>query len=586
MKEEAAKGDYSSLQKLNYEVYKTQKENKALVPHDDGAGEVAVPFCTHFGIDCKGLPLHPAHLQAYHKGQGNKWPRLDGAEANFCCERGVDLGSPSRPALPCNALPRNVCPGRVGEKATQFRFLQKGLCNIVKLVKPAEAKQAECMYLLSTEVRGAMARVRRELHFLILALPIYSPEVQSWQLAELSTEDGEAMRLELETPVPTLPFFARLCSRASRVSQKRLAMDMETGDEVALRLLSACKITAFKLDYEVMENLRVSKVVGVSELGDLWKEGMPSPFGASARARPWADLKAMGSKDPFAPKGPATGGGGGRPGQRTRGGKLAGQGGQTHATAKADQGAKADSALQPGDAGEVFDLEAALAEEISEDVAAVAEEQEQAADASQEAAGHTQEYMRELAHAADRHAPEEWPAAPTAEEEAETAKLAADTQARLMEEEAQVEQQGTEGTPGMQAGPQTGSSSSGSSTEQRGSADEAANEAGVNAVGPAASLDNFTWSDPSDGGYISRNGVVIGRLTTFRNNLSIKCYLHGCALCMTSRVTCEDAARWVAAGQEVPEGLSAAERKAAKQRLKADHQAVPKPVPQPKPVSK
>ena len=83
---------------------------------------------------------------------------------------------------------------------------------------------------------------------------------------------------------------------------------------------------------------------------------------------------------------------------------------------------------------------------------------------------------------------------------------------------------------------------------------------------------------PPPAGHVTRHGKLIGRLTRFKNSLSIYCYMHGCAQCVSAKVPDEAGVAWIVQGQEVPDSLPVKEQAAKKRALKALHMQVPKPV--------
>lgn len=115
---------------------------------------------------------------------------------------------------------------------------------------------------------------------------------------------------------------------------------------------------------------------------------------------------------------------------------------------------------------------------------------------------------------------------------------------------------------------------------------EAVAPANEEAPQPAAfdPMDGITYSAPADGGYVLRHGVVIGRLTTFGRDLSIRCWAHGCAHAVSNKLPIPDAVAWLAAGKPMPTNLSLQEKKVIQAQLKREHMTVPKPA-VPKPVA-
>ena len=92
-------------------------------------------------------------------------------------------------------------------------------------------------------------------------------------------------------------------------------------------------------------------------------------------------------------------------------------------------------------------------------------------------------------------------------------------------------------------------------------------------------MDGVGWKPPGDGGYVLRHGAAIGRLTTWGKNLSIKCYMHGCSVAVTSKTPCENAVAWLVAVPPVHVGLSPSESATMNARLKDEHMKLPKPKP-------
>lgn len=578
VKNEAKSEEVARFHQEDFEAYKRNTEATSVIPFAEGEAILGRGFVSHFGIDCKGLPLHPSHLVAFHASQGNKWPRLADAESHFCCNEEATLGVPSRPALPCGSLPRNVCLHNIGERGVQFRFLQQGLCGLVHTMKPAEAKLAESLFMLSIDRVCEAGNVQIEMRFVLLVNPIFNPEVQSWQIGELADADGSPKAFAGGAEGPIVPFFVRLCSRRSHISDGR-ALTIDTGDEVAFQLLGATRITAYRLQYEIMKDLRMNRVTGVSRLGELWHEGMRRPFGMAAGSRAGSGSKTMNLGDPFAPRA-ARGGRAAR--SRGKGSRGKPPGGRGPPRAGGANGPAEDAHLLPVLEDDIFDFEAGLAEIIAEDGLYGPMQEPAGQDGNGSGDDHDsdcEEYMQELQHAFANDPPEAMPPPVSVEEEVSVATALAEVSASEDESEtARLQAPSTSAKTTLA----TGSSSSSSSphlVEQRQARDGDIAKATTDNPKdepPPPTLD-YTWSDPAEGGYIVRHGVVIGRLTTWRKNLSIKCAMHGCSLAVSAAVSCEDAARWVAMGQEVPDGMSYQDKKAMRERLKIAHMAVPRP---------
>lgn len=101
-------------------------------------------------------------------------------------------------------------------------------------------------------------------------------------------------------------------------------------------------------------------------------------------------------------------------------------------------------------------------------------------------------------------------------------------------------------------------------------------------VAGGVSFEGVSWSPPDAGGYITRHGRIIGRMTTFRNNLSVRCSMHDCSIAVNNSVPLEEAVAWVLQGTPIPPDLPYSERSALKTKLKTEHMKAPRPKPRPK----
>lgn len=66
-------------------------------------------------------------------------------------------------------------------------------------------------------------------------------------------------------------------------------------------------------------------------------------------------------------------------------------------------------------------------------------------------------------------------------------------------------------------------------------------------------------------------------MTTHKNSIFCKCYMHGCTSAVTKAVPLEACVRWIASDHPVPNDLSPAETRRLKAEFKESHMKAPKP---------
>jgi hypothetical protein len=536
------------------------------------------PFNSWLGVDCRQLPLHPQRLLDYYSEGQWKHAYTDDVDSMFMCDGEAPLlDTFGHCALPCGAKPHNVCPKLYETSLEKWTVITKGLSGLVDTMKPSEAKLGEAMFMFSAVFPGEPPLAERlQILFAQLVVPVYSPKVQIYVLGDLATEGGDL--IEPPSEVPECPFYVLLRSRGCKVAPKFTVLDMASSDELALRLLGARKVEVHRLEYTLDANLMVSRTCTSSLVGVLWQTGLRTPYRPPAGPSSCLDASSLRTSDPFAKAQPGrvSGARGGR-----RGGRGRGRGAGRNALPQDGDGpvvrALADAAPDVAPMPD-FDLEGALGELLAEYEVANASDAEEPPPFDEDAI----DIGEELEHAWANAGAGDWPCEdpdPTAEQ-ALLASVGPEDEHADADLSASSSSAGGGGTTSeaSPAVPSHGSSSSSSSSHlvalpAAGSA--SGPEAAVVATSP---MDGVQWKPPADGGYVLKHGCVIGRLTSWGKNLSIKCNMHGCSIAVSNKVSCEAAVAWLVAVPPLPTNVTYGELAVQKARLKNLHMVVtPRP---------
>lgn len=135
---------------------------------------------------------------------------------------------------------------------------------------------------------------------------------------------------------------------------------------------------------------------------------------------------------------------------------------------------------------------------------------------------------------------------------------------------------------GAAAGPQQGLSSSSSGPAAAPVGESASSGAALAAPAgqPGQHQEGVVFEPMS--GLVYRNNVAIGKLTPWPNlkSMGVNCWMHpSCTHVVSYKVSTEECVRWVAQGEEAPDGAS----RAVRLELRDKHKACPKPMKPPKP---
>ena len=518
-------------------------------------------FKPYLGLACCELPVHPQLLVDYYKERRWAFARDAGSEQSFfMVEDAADVEVPIAHAAPCQSRLRNVCPKMYSGCAHKFGLIKQGLTKIVDDLGPKVAKLAEATFMIVVAKVLPDGTRNYEHKFMTLTLPIYSPKVQVFALSCL-VDVGSGARLAREGRQLDPPFFVRLEERRCKVFDNFRSLDERTGEDLALYLAEeAHEVHVMRLQYEVMPDIRIIQVTEVGKDMQLYAPGQKVAYGV-ARARDC--LSALPKGSPFASKG--RGGRGPRgPSAKASSASFARGGGRGRGRGGAEASADAAAPLEDGLALDLGDLLGEIIEE-AEDVGGEAHAE------GLEGLDLVDEVHYAWAEAFDDE--HEWPTPPG--ETGSHGDAASTTDAFLEPDD--VGEMLVEAS-GFAAASSSSSSSSAPPAPAGPPADvEAPQAAVVAADSEEGLLAGVHWLPADEGGYVFRHGKVVGRLSKWKNNLSVSCSMHGCRMAVSSSVGEKACVLWLLRGIPLPDGLALKETRAQKADLKQQHLTWPKP---------